>query len=128
MRNELKQLRTIRQGLEAFQPQTGLKKWGQIFQSIRVAGVPRSVSAAEHVVVLADFAADTSVDKALRTTARASKKWFLNCAAYKETAWLNQAQLKKYLAEFRSNGYTGPAGYTWVENREKNPYPYRDKG
>ena len=123
MRNELKQLRAFRQELESFQPQTGLKKWGQIIQSTRVAGVPRSVSAAEHVVVLADFAADKSLDQELRAAARASKKWFLNCAAYKETVWLDQAQLKKYLAEFRANGYTGPSGYEWVENRETNSYP-----
>jgi len=128
MRNELKQLRAIRQELEEFQPQTGLKKWDQIFRAIRVAGVPRSVAAAEHVVLLADFAADTSVDKELRAAARAKKKWFLNCEAFKETVWLDQAQLKKYLAEFRTNGYTGPAGYEWVENRETNPYPYGDKG
>ncbi len=128
MRSELKQLRAFRQELESFQPQTGLKKWGQIIQSMRVAGVPRSVSAAEHVVVLADFAADKSLGQELRAAARRSKKWFLNCAAYKETAWLDQKQLKRYLEAYRANGYTGPAGYTWVENREKNPYPYGDKG
>ena len=121
MRTKSKYLRSLREEIEALRPQTPEKKWELIFRSIRVAGRPRSVAAAEHVVLLADFAADTGLNKDLRAAARAKKKQFLNCAAFKETLWLDQTQLKKYLSEFRKNGYTGPAGYTWIENREKDP-------
>jgi hypothetical protein len=109
-------------------PRTGLEKWVQIIQSMRVAGSPRSVTAAKHVVVLTDFAADTSVDKTIRVAAKAKIQWLLNCAAYQETVWLDQTQLKKYLAEFRANGYAEPAGYEWHEDRESNPHPYHDNG
>ena len=128
MRNELKQLRSIREELETMRPETGIKKWARVFQSRRVAGAPRSVNVAKDVVLLTDFAADKCVDKELRSAARAKKKQLLNCAAFKEIAWLDEKQLKKYLAEFRANGYTGPSGYEWVENRETIPRPYDDNG
>jgi hypothetical protein len=128
MRTELKQLRSIREKLEAMRPATVMEKWAQIFQAQRVAGVPRAVSMAREVILLRDFAADKSVNENLRTVVKAKLESLKKCAAYKETAWLDRSQLKKYLAEFRANGYTGPAGYTWIENRETNPYPYVNKG
>jgi hypothetical protein len=127
MRTELKQLRSIRKQLETMRPESGSKKWVRIFQARRVAGVLRSVSAAKDLVLLTDLAADKDVAKADRSAARAQKKFLENCAAHRETAWLNQKQLQRFLAEYRANGYTDPAGYEWVEDRESNPYPYVNK-
>jgi arginyl-tRNA--protein-N-Asp/Glu arginylyltransferase len=119
----------MRLELEALQPQTGARKWAQIIRrSQRVAGRPRSVSAAIQVTMLTDFSADSSVDKQLRIAAKAAKEKFKMCAAYQETVWLDQKKLKKYLAEFRANNYQEPAGYKWIENREKNPNPYLAQG
>ena len=126
MRTELKQLRSIREKLEAMRPATGMEKWAQIIQAHRVAGVPRSVSAARDVILLTDFAADKCVNENLRTVVKAKLESLKKCAAYQETVWLDRSQLKKYLAEFRANGYTEPAGYEWIEDRETNPYPYVD--
>ena len=119
----------MRREQEALQPLTGAKKWVQIIRrSQRVAGKPRSVSAAIQVVVMTDFAADPCIDKKSRKLVRAAKESFKTCAAFREIAWLNQKQLKKYISEFRANDYQEPAGYKWVEDRAKAPYPYIDKG
>jgi hypothetical protein len=128
VRTELKQLRSMREKLEAMRPATGIELWAQIFQAQRVAGVPRAVSMAREVILLRDFAADKSVNENLRTVVKAKLKSLKECAAYQETTWLDQKQLKRYLEAYRANGYTGPAGYEWVENREKNPHPYVNKG
>jgi hypothetical protein len=123
MRNTLKQLRSIRQELEAFRPQTGLRKWGRIVSALRVAGQPRAVSAAVEVLIMTDLIADPEVkDEQFKTTVQARLEKFKSYAAFHETAWLDQGKLKKYLAEFRANGYRPVAGYKWIENREKNPY------
>ena len=114
----------MRRELEAFKPQTGAKKWAQIIRSQRVVGKPRSVSAALEVVLMNDFAADTSLDKKSRKLIRAAIEPFKKCAAYREIAWLDLKQLKKYISEFRENDYQEPAGYKWIEDREKYPYPY----
>ena len=88
----------MRLELEALQPQTGARKWAQIIRrSQRVAGRPRSVSAAIQVTMLTDFSADSSVDIHSRKLARAAKKKFKMCAAYREIVWLDQKKLKKYL-------------------------------
>ena len=122
MRNTLKRLRSIRQELEAFRPQRGLRKWGRIVSSLRVAGQPRSVSAAIEVLIMTDLIADPEVkDEQFKTDVRARLERFKHCAAYLETVWLEQDQLKKYLSEFRANGYRPVAGYKWIENRAKNP-------
>ena len=126
MRTELKQLRSIREKLEAMRPATGMEKWAQIIQAHRVAGVPRSVSAARDVILLTDFAADKCVNENLRTVVKAKLESLKKCAAYQETVWLDQKQLKRYLAAYRANGYTAPEGYEWIEDRETNPYPYVD--
>ena len=128
MRTELKQLRTIREKLEAMRPATGMEQWAQIFQAQRVAGVPRAVSMAREVILLRDFAADKSVNENLRTVVKAKLESLKECAAYQETAWLDRKQLKRYLAAYRANGYTAPEGYEWIEDRETNPHPYVNKG
>ena len=128
MRNSLKQLQSLRQDLESFRPPTGTAKWVKIMKSFRVAGRPRSVSAAIRVVVLSGFIADKGVPEGpLKASAKVAIKSIKQSAAYCEIAWLNQMQLKKYLTEFRANGYTEPTGYEWVEDREKNPFPYESR-
>jgi len=72
--------------------------------------------------LLTDFANDSSIDKESRKVARATIKSFKTCAAYQEIAWLDKNQLKKYISEFRANGYQPVAGYKWIENRENNRY------
>ena len=126
MRNELKQLRELRQKLEEYRPQTGLAKWGQIFGAFRVAGHPRSVSVVIMAVLLSDFIADRQVGEALKAAASEKLKWIKGGAAYKETVWLDQKQLRQFLVRYRENGYRESKVEKWVEkNRDKNPYPYR---
>jgi hypothetical protein len=128
MHSAIKHLRSLRQELEALQPKVGIKKWGKIVSSLRVAGQPRSVSAAVEVLIMTDLIADQEVkDEQFKTAVQARLERFKRYAAFHETAWLDQGKLKKYLAEFRANGYRPVAGYKWIENREKNPYPYVDK-
>jgi len=120
MRYRSKDLRSIRQCLEELRPQTPVQKWAQIIRSQRVAGVPRSVSAATKALLLSDFAADDSIDKKSRTRGRGALKAVKASAAYDEIRWLDQVQLRKYLDEFRRNGYQAPGGYKWVEVREES--------
>ena len=126
MRNTIKALRAIRQELESLCPRTGIAKWAHISHSLRVAGQPRSVSAAVRVALLTDMIVDREVEGPIKDHARKTLKRHKQIAAYQETVWLNQKQLKKYLAEFRANGYREPEGYYWVEDREENPYPKID--
>ena len=123
MRNTLKQLRVIRQELGPLRPRTGIAKWAFIGQSLRVVGQPRSVSAAVRVALLTDIIADSEVESPIKAHVRQTLKHFKQFAAYQETVWLNQKQLKKYLAELRANGYREPEGYNWVEDRKENSYP-----
>jgi hypothetical protein len=127
MRNELKQLRAIRREMETLRPQTGPAKWQQIYRSLRVAGQPRSVSAAIRVVILTDLIADTEVDDQNKATARVALEQYKRCAAYKEKAWLNKDQLDDFLRRYRKNGYRQTQLEKWTEDRTKNPYPYCDK-
>jgi hypothetical protein len=108
----------MRRKLEALQLLTGAKTWAQIFRSQRIAGRPRSVTAAIQVVLMTDFVADTGIDKKSRKLAGVVIESFKTCAAYREIAWLDQKQLKKYISEFRANDYQEPSGYKWIENRE----------
>ncbi len=128
MRTELKQLRSMREKLEAMRPATVMEKWAQIFQAQRVAGVPRAVSMAREIILLRDFAADKSVIEGLRTVVKAKLESLTKCTAYQEIAWLDRKQLKRYLAAYRANGYTAPKGYEWIVDRETNPRPYVNKG
>ena len=124
MRNELKQLRELRQKLEEYRPQTGLAKWGQIFAAFRVAGEPRAVAVARRGVLLADFVADEEVSEELKASARRELERLKTCAAISETVWLDQKELRRFLIHYRANGYREPRVEKWVENRDKKPYPY----
>lgn len=124
MRNKTKQLRLIREELEAHQPQSGLEKWSQIFGAYRVAGQPRAVAVARRGVLLADFVADEEVSEELKALARRDLERLKTCAAMCETVWLDQKELRRFLIQHRANGYREPRMDKWVENRDKNPYPY----
>ena len=117
MRNTLKKLRAIRQELEPLRPRTGMAKWTAIGNSLRVAGQSRSVCAAVRVALMTDIIADSEVEAPIKARVRRILESFKQCAAYRETAWLNQEELKKYLAELRANGYRDPEGYRLIEDR-----------
>ena len=124
MRNKTKQLRTLREELEAHRPQSGLAKWSQIFGDFRVAGQPRAVAVARRGVLLADFVADEEISEELKALARRDLERLKTCAAMCEAIWLDQKELRRFLIHYRANGYREPRVEKWVENREKNPYPY----
>ncbi len=124
MHSKLKQLRELRVELEEYRPQTGLAKWSQIFGAYRVAGQPRAVAVARRGVLLADFVADEEVSEELKALARRDLEFLKTCAAMCESVWLDQKELRRFLINYRANGYREPRVEKWVENREKNPYPY----
>ena len=114
MNNKINALRAIRIELELHRPSTGLAKWENKINSLRVAGKPRSVSMAVQVALLIDIIADDEVEEQFKPRLRETLEHQMQCRAYRETIWLNPKLLKKYLAEFRAKDYREPEGYTWT--------------
>lgn len=123
MRIPLKQVKKFHQLLEQFRPPTGLGKWSQILAGFRLAGRPRSVCVSEKIVILSDLLADPEVPQEIKPLFDLVRKRLFTSTAYAERAWLDEAKLEKYLAEFRAHGYQSPAYGPWEEDVSKPRHP-----
>src|SRR5690349_2853353 len=104
----LYKLRHIRQRLEELCHPTPHRKWERRIKALRVAGVPRSVSISERVVIATGMFLDTELPTADRLAAFESRRRAMATPAYQERVMLDQEQLREYLQGFRENGYRTP--------------------
>ena len=126
MYSKLKQLQSMREELETYQPPSGLAKWSKLFGNFRLAGSPRAIGVTRKAVLLAGFIADAQVPKELKPDARKCLKSLRCRVGFREIVWLDEKQVMDFIVQYRQNDYQDLYVKEWVENRDANPDPYDD--
>ncbi len=97
----LSMVRDIKKELQRQQPATGLERYTRIMSNMRVAGAPRAISAAKHVVIYEAMEADESIPEGLRQKAAEAKQGCMATAAYEELGDLDPEYVAAELTQFR---------------------------